>query len=155
MENESQEHQILELGGPHGSLTLQALLMGDHEEAGYAVIATEADGFKGSSSFHFDAIRLAAFVRDLDRLRQGEDGKAVFELPQYPDCQIIVQPAHAPEFASVKGVIGSVVGVAPGLGYRLSVRFGFYFERRQLDQLCNLYWSRAHVRQQALGESTI
>ena len=145
MENDTQKHQILELRGPHGSLSLQALLMGGDEEAGYAVIATESEGFKGSSSFHFEATRLAEFVRDLDRLRQGEDREAVFELPQYPDCKIIVQPAHSSEFASISGIIGSVVSVAPGLGYRLAVRFGFYFERKQLDQLLDLYWSRQHV----------
>ena len=145
MEQDSQRHQILELTGPHGSLSLQAVLMGDNHEAAYAVIAAENGGFKGSSSFHFEATRLASFVRSLDRLRRGEDHEAVFELPQYPDCKIIVRPAHLPEFASVEGIIGCVIGVAPGLGYRLSVRFGFYFERRQLDQLCNLFWSRSHV----------
>jgi hypothetical protein len=145
MEQDSQEHQILELRGPHGSLSFQAVLMGTGQEAAYAVIATENGNFKGSSSFHFEAARLAAFARSLDRLRRGEDQEAVFELPQYPDCRIIVQPAHLPEFASVRGIIGSVIGVAPGLGYRLSVRFGFYFERKQLDQLCELFWARSHV----------
>src|SRR4051812_11985303 len=145
MEQDPQRYQILELRGPHGSLSLQAVLMGDNQEAAYAVIASENGGFKGSSSFHFEASRLTSFVRGLDKLRRGEDEEIVFELPQYPDCKIIVQPAHLPEFASIRGIIGSVIGVAPGLGYRLSVRFGFYFERRQLDQLCNLFWSRSHV----------
>jgi hypothetical protein len=67
--------------------------MDDHQEAAYAVIAVEHSGFKGSSSFHFEATRLASFVKGLDRLRRGDLQEAVFELPQYPDCQIIVQPA--------------------------------------------------------------
>jgi hypothetical protein len=145
MEPDSQKHQILELDGPHGSLSFQAVLMGDNQELAYAVIAAQNYGFKGSSSFRFEAARLASFVKGLDRLRRGEDREAVLEVPQYPDCKIIVQPAHLPQFASIKGIIGSIVGVAPGLGYRLSVRFGFYFERKQLDQLCNLFWSRSHI----------
>jgi hypothetical protein len=145
MDQDSQSQQILELRGPHGSLSFQALLMDDHQEAAYAVIAVENSGFKGSSSFHFEATRLTSFVMGLDRLRRGDDQEAVFELPQYPDCQIIVQPAHLPEFASMRGIIGCVAGVAPALGYRISIRFGFYFERKQLDQLGNLFWSRSHV----------
>jgi hypothetical protein len=145
MQQDSQRHQILELKGPHGSLSFQAVLMGHNQEAAYAVIAAENGGFKGSSSFNFEATRLASFVKALDKLRRGEDKKAMFELPQYPDCKITVQPAHSPEFASIDGIIGSVIGVAPGLGYRLSIRFGFYFERKQLDQLCNLFWSRSNV----------
>jgi hypothetical protein len=145
MEQGSQQHQILELKGPNGSLSFQALLMGDNQEAAYAVIAAESHGFKGSSSFHFEAARLASFVKGLDGLRRGGDQEAVFEVPSYPDCKIMVQPAHSPGLALVKGIIGSVVGVAPELSYRLSVRFGFYFERSQLDRLSSLFWSRSHV----------
>ena len=145
MEQGSQEHQILELRGPSGSLSFQALLMGDNHEAAYAVIAVDSHGFKGASSFHFEASRLASFVEGLDGLRRAGEHEAVFEVPSYPDCRIVVQPAHSPEFALVKGIIGSVVGMAPGLAYRLSVRFGFEFERSQLNQLSNLYWSRPHV----------
>lgn len=79
MEPDSQEHQILELRGPHGLLSFQAVLMGDSQEAAYAVIAAENGGFKGSSSFHFEANRLASFVKGPDRLRHGEDQEAVFE----------------------------------------------------------------------------
>jgi len=142
-EEGSQKHQILELKGPGDALSFQAVLMGDNHEAAFAVIRVECRGFSGAASFQFEATRLATFVRGLDGLRRGGDQPAVFELPQYPDCNIVVGRTREPELAFARGVIGSVVGSAPDRAYRLAVRFGFHFERGQLDQLTNLFWARA------------
>lgn len=145
MEEKAEERPILELKGPHGRFSLQALLMGDDGEAAYAVIAAESGGFRGSSSFHLASVSLASFVKDLDRLRRGETARAVFELSQYPDCKVVVEPAQRAEFASIHGVIGSMAGMGPDVSYRWAVRFGFYFERAQLARLSELAWSRGFV----------
>lgn len=87
MEQETEERPILELKGPHGRFSLQALPMGDDNAAAYAVVSAESGGLYGSSSFHLASASLASFVRDSGCLRRGEDAQAAVRASSIPGLQ--------------------------------------------------------------------